>query len=58
LRLVRLPFDGARPPELRRPPELGEHSDEVLAEAGFSPGEIERLLGRDRVVLVNGTPKP
>jgi crotonobetainyl-CoA:carnitine CoA-transferase CaiB-like acyl-CoA transferase len=27
----------------RRPPELGQHSDEVLSEAGFDDAEIERL---------------
>ena len=26
-----------------RPPEVGEHCDEVLAELGYSPGEIEEL---------------
>jgi crotonobetainyl-CoA:carnitine CoA-transferase CaiB-like acyl-CoA transferase len=29
----------------RRPPELGQHSDEVLREAGFDDAEIERLRG-------------
>jgi crotonobetainyl-CoA:carnitine CoA-transferase CaiB-like acyl-CoA transferase len=45
LRLVRLPFDDARPPVLTLPPRLGEHSEEILSEAGFSQDEIERLLG-------------
>jgi crotonobetainyl-CoA:carnitine CoA-transferase CaiB-like acyl-CoA transferase len=32
-------------PSLRRPaPRLGEHSSEVLAEAGYSSSEIERLI--------------
>jgi crotonobetainyl-CoA:carnitine CoA-transferase CaiB-like acyl-CoA transferase len=44
LRLVRLPFDDARPPVLRRPPALGEHSHAVLREAGFSDEEIGTLL--------------
>lgn len=44
VRLVRLPFDDARPPQLRRPPTLGEHSEEILAEAGFAQDEIDRLL--------------
>ena len=34
------------PAELRRPaPTLGEHSDEVLAEAGYAGDEIEKLRG-------------
>ena len=33
----------------REPPTLGEHTDEILAEAGYAPAEIERLR-RDRVV--------
>ena len=34
------------PPSLRRPaPALGEHTDEVLAEAGIALKEIERLRG-------------
>jgi crotonobetainyl-CoA:carnitine CoA-transferase CaiB-like acyl-CoA transferase len=44
LRLVRLPFDDARPPVLRAPPELGEHSHAVLREAGFDEQEILELL--------------
>jgi crotonobetainyl-CoA:carnitine CoA-transferase CaiB-like acyl-CoA transferase len=27
----------------REPPTLGEHSDEILAQAGYAPAEIERL---------------
>ncbi len=35
------------PADLRRPaPSLGEHSREVLAEAGFAPEEIEDLVAR------------
>jgi crotonobetainyl-CoA:carnitine CoA-transferase CaiB-like acyl-CoA transferase len=30
---------------LTLPPRLGEHSEEILSEAGFSQDEIERLLG-------------
>jgi crotonobetainyl-CoA:carnitine CoA-transferase CaiB-like acyl-CoA transferase len=33
----------------REPPTLGEHTDEILAEAGYTPAEIERLR-RDAVV--------
>jgi crotonobetainyl-CoA:carnitine CoA-transferase CaiB-like acyl-CoA transferase len=29
----------------RPPPRLGEHSDEVLRDAGYSAAEIERLRG-------------
>ena len=33
------------PPEVRRlPPRLGEHSVEVLREAGFTQSEIEAML--------------
>ena len=35
----------ASPPQLRRSgPRLGEHSRDVLAEAGFAPDEIDRLI--------------
>jgi len=33
----------------RHPPDLGEHSREILAEAGYSPSEIDELV-RDGVV--------
>jgi len=33
----------------REPPTLGEHTDEILAEAGYAPAEIERLR-RDAVI--------
>ena len=39
------------PSAVRRPaPDLGEHTEEVLREAGFSAPEIERL--RSEAVLV------
>jgi len=43
----RLAHDG--PDIEREPPTLGEHTDEILAEAGYAPADIERLR-RDRVV--------
>ena len=33
----------------RQPPTLGEHTDEILAEAGYSAADIERLH-RDAIV--------
>lgn len=41
--LVRSPLtiDGRRPPVRRFPPAVGEHSAEVLAEAGFAESEID-----------------
>ena len=40
------------PPGLRRPaPRLGEHSVEILKEAGYEDGEIEALIA-SRVTLV------
>jgi formyl-CoA transferase len=31
------------PTEVTRSPLLGEHTDEVLAQLGFAPGEIEAM---------------
>lgn len=39
------------PPALRRgPAEIGEHSREVLLEAGFAPGEVDALVASGAVV--------
>jgi crotonobetainyl-CoA:carnitine CoA-transferase CaiB-like acyl-CoA transferase len=43
-------FSAMPRPIYRRPaPTLGQHNDEVLAELGLSPAEIERLAA-DRLV--------
>jgi crotonobetainyl-CoA:carnitine CoA-transferase CaiB-like acyl-CoA transferase len=36
-------FDGDRRSDFRPPPVLGEHTREVLQEAGLSDGEVDRL---------------
>jgi crotonobetainyl-CoA:carnitine CoA-transferase CaiB-like acyl-CoA transferase len=37
-------YDGKAPVVRRLPPQLGEHTREVLTEAGYDAGEIEQLL--------------
>ena len=44
--------DRERPVLTRQPPRLGEHSAEVLAEAGFSPPEIADLVGKGVVITL------
>ena len=39
-----------RPGLSRQPPDLGEHTREVLGEAGFERSEIDRLI-RDKIVI-------
>lgn len=48
LRLVAQPMHLSRTPSSMRfrPPELGEHNEEILASLGFDPAEIERLRQR------------
>ena len=36
-------IDGARKVRPQRPPGIGEHSDEILREAGFDDASIEKL---------------
>jgi crotonobetainyl-CoA:carnitine CoA-transferase CaiB-like acyl-CoA transferase len=38
-------FDGVRP-EVRVPPRLGEHTRQILEEAGFGAVEVEQLISR------------
>jgi crotonobetainyl-CoA:carnitine CoA-transferase CaiB-like acyl-CoA transferase len=47
-------------PPLRPPPLLGEHSAEVLAEAGYSPQQIREMAesGATRVTTTQGTTAP
>lgn len=59
LRLVGLPalpveFGRDRPGLVRQPPGVGEHGRELLAEAGYTSGEIAGLIARG--ALVAGSP--
>jgi crotonobetainyl-CoA:carnitine CoA-transferase CaiB-like acyl-CoA transferase len=47
--LLPLTLDGRRPPVRRNPPRLGEHTDALLRELGYSPQQIA-VLHADHVV--------
>jgi crotonobetainyl-CoA:carnitine CoA-transferase CaiB-like acyl-CoA transferase len=39
------------PPSIRQyPPRLGEHGDEILREAGFSQGDIDKLAAEGGLI--------
>lgn len=46
---------GTPPSSYRPPPLLGEHSADVLAELGYGPAEIERLMA---LGITAGSPSP
>ncbi len=54
LRVPRTPtgWSACAPQQLRPAPRLGEHSAEVLREAGYSDAEIERLVQRGVTLVV------
>jgi crotonobetainyl-CoA:carnitine CoA-transferase CaiB-like acyl-CoA transferase len=44
LKLSAQPLPATPAPYLRRPPPvLGEHTDEILAEAGYTPAQVAEL---------------
>jgi formyl-CoA transferase len=55
LKTVRQPinFNGRRNEPERPPPRMGEHTDEILRELGYSDDEIGSLV-RDRAVVIGG----
>jgi crotonobetainyl-CoA:carnitine CoA-transferase CaiB-like acyl-CoA transferase len=56
LRLAAAPaqFDNELPQIRRRGPDRGQHSKEVLAELGYAPADVERLLSSGAVVAASG----
>jgi cinnamoyl-CoA:phenyllactate CoA-transferase len=44
-------FEEAGLPELNKAPYLGEHTDDVLMELGYSRSEIDELLEAGKIVI-------
>ena len=42
--------DRERSALIRQPPSVGEHNRAILAEAGFAPGEVDRLADEGIIV--------
>jgi formyl-CoA transferase/CoA:oxalate CoA-transferase len=57
IRQVGLPFElSGTPASIRSaPPLLGEHTDEILGELGFDPGDIDELHAAG---VTKGVPRP
>jgi crotonobetainyl-CoA:carnitine CoA-transferase CaiB-like acyl-CoA transferase len=51
---IPLDMDGRKPQLRHQPPRKGEHTREVLKEAGYAPAEIERLV-ENGVVIDSGS---